>query len=151
MNARPLELASRLRPPPRGFEALFYVNLLLLVQFFALFGAPFVLLPGMAIEDLPQLDASAIDYQRASAVITLDPSGQIFNSSGPISVQQLGEWLKAKALEAPAVRAPGAASQPTLLIMGVATKSMQSLGPIVGAARTAGYQAVLAAEPVSPK
>ena len=45
MIARPLDLASRLRPPPHGTGALHYVNVGLLGLFFALFGSRFILAP----------------------------------------------------------------------------------------------------------
>ena len=46
MITRPLDLASKLRPEPRNFDWLFFVNAGLLVLFFVLFGSRFVLAPG---------------------------------------------------------------------------------------------------------
>ena len=45
MITRPLDLAAKLRPPPRSFDALFWVNVGVVVGFFALFGSRFVLAP----------------------------------------------------------------------------------------------------------
>ena len=47
MITRPLELSSRLRPEPRTFDWVFYVNGGLIVLFFSLFGSQFVLAPGL--------------------------------------------------------------------------------------------------------
>ena len=56
MIARPLDLASRLRPPPQGMGSLHYVNVGLLCLFFSLFGSRFVLAPGLGLDfQLPQL------------------------------------------------------------------------------------------------
>ena len=50
MLTRPLELASRLRPAPRGLAWPFLVNAGLLVLFFSLFGSRFVLAPGLGVD-----------------------------------------------------------------------------------------------------
>ncbi|HEY8931687.1 MAG TPA: hypothetical protein VIM44_00065, partial [Rariglobus sp.] len=50
MITRPLNLSARLRPPPRGFEFLFYVNGGLIALFFVLFGSRFVLSPGLGLD-----------------------------------------------------------------------------------------------------
>jgi hypothetical protein len=42
-----------MRPEPRNFDWLFYVNGAALVFFFALFGSPFVLAPGLSAEFPP--------------------------------------------------------------------------------------------------
>lgn len=50
MIVRPLDLASRLRPEPRDFDALFYVNAGMLALFFSLFGSRFVIAPGLELD-----------------------------------------------------------------------------------------------------
>lgn len=49
MITRPLDLASRLRPPPRGLDWLFVMNVALVALFFSLFGSRFVLAPGLGL------------------------------------------------------------------------------------------------------
>jgi len=50
MITRPLDLASKLRPPPRDFDFVFLVNGGLIVMFFMLFGSRFVLAPGLGVD-----------------------------------------------------------------------------------------------------
>ena len=59
MITHPLDLASRLRPPPRSFDALFLVNGGLIILFFFLFGSRFVLAPGLGVGfQLPEMAAA---------------------------------------------------------------------------------------------
>ena len=56
MITRPLDLASRLRPPPRNFDVFFYVNLGLMVLAFTVLGSRFVLAPGFGVDfQLPEM------------------------------------------------------------------------------------------------
>ena len=59
MITRPLDLSSRLRRPPSGYEFIFYVNAGLIVLLFVLFGSRFVLSPGLGLDFvLPVMPAS---------------------------------------------------------------------------------------------
>ena len=99
MIARPLDLASRLRPPPHGTGALHYVNVGLLGLFFSLFGSRFVLAPGMGVDfQLPQLPGAQSGAAQTTDVISVLRSGQIFTSDqGLVDLEQLKLWLKARA------------------------------------------------------
>ena len=59
MITRPLDLAAKLRPEPRRFDALFYVNVGVLALFFLVFGSRFVLAPGLGLDfKLPEMPAA---------------------------------------------------------------------------------------------
>ena len=90
MIARPLDLASRLRPPPHGTGALHYVNVGLLGLFFAVFGSRFVLAPGLGIDfQLPQLSGAQAGAVQTTHVISVLRSGQIFTDAGLVDMPQL--------------------------------------------------------------
>jgi len=99
MIARPLDLASRLRPPPHGTGALHYVNVGLLGLFFSLFGSRFVLAPGLGVDfQLPQLPGARADAaQTSNYIINVLRSGQVFTEDGLVDLGQLRGWLKARA------------------------------------------------------
>ena len=98
MITRPLDLASRLRPPPRGLDWIFFVNVGLLALFFSVFGSRFVLAPGLGLNfRLPGAAGPAVSARPASHVISVLDSGQVFTPDGLTSVPALGPWLKAQA------------------------------------------------------
>jgi biopolymer transport protein ExbD len=138
MIARPLDLASRLRPPPHGTGALHYVNVGLLGLFFVVFGSRFVLAPGLGVDfQLPQQPGAQAGAARASTVISVLRSGQIFTNAGLLDLGQLGAWLQARAAREP---------NPTLLIRASSEVSLAKLVEIEGVARAAGYSVLLGAE-----
>jgi len=49
MITRPLDLESRMSPPPRDFNAVAWVNVGLIVLFFSLLGSRFILAPGIVL------------------------------------------------------------------------------------------------------
>ncbi|HXQ80778.1 MAG TPA: biopolymer transporter ExbD [Opitutaceae bacterium] len=136
MIARPLDLASRLRPPPHGTGALHYVNVGLLGLFFSLFGSRFVLAPGLGVDfQLPQLPGARADAaQTSNYIINVLRSGQVFTEDGLVDLGQLRGWLKARA---------GRGSRPTLLIRASSGVTLSELVEIQGAAREAGFGRVL--------
>jgi biopolymer transport protein ExbD len=135
--ARPLDLASRLRPPPQGTGALHYVNVGLLGLFFLTFGSRFVLAPGLGVDfQLPELPG-ATGVAQATHVISVLRSGQIFTQEGLVDMGQLRDWLR-----------KGAArdTHPTLLIRASSEVSLSELVQIEGAARDAGFRVLIGAE-----
>jgi biopolymer transport protein ExbD len=138
MIARPLDLATRLRPPPHGTGALHYVNVGLLGLFFSLFGSRFVLAPGLGVDfQLPEMaGARAGAAQTTSYVINVLRSGQIFTEDGLVDMGQLREWLKVRA-------ARDIGSRPTLLIRADSGVPLSELVDIQGIARGAGFGRVL--------
>jgi biopolymer transport protein ExbD len=135
MIARPLDLASRLRPPPHGTGALHYLNVILLVVFFSILGSRFVLSPGLGVDfDMPSLDGARAGAGQTPYYINVLRSGQIFTDDGLVDMGQLHGWLKARA--ARDVR-------PTLLIRASSEVSLSELVEIEGAARAEGFGKVL--------
>ncbi len=135
MIARPLDLASRLRPPPHGTGALHFVNVGLVVFFFYLFGSRFVLAPGLGVDfQLPEMTGARQGAQPTNFVINVLRSGQIFTEDGLVDMGQLRAWLKVRA---------GRMSRPTLLIRASSGVTLSELVDIQGAAREAGFGRVL--------
>jgi biopolymer transport protein ExbD len=138
MIARPLDLASRLRPPPHGTGALHYVNVGLLGLFFTMFGSRFILAPGLGLDfQLPQLAGAQAGAAQATHVISVLRSGQIFSEEGLVDIGQLREWLKSRA---------GREARPTLLVRAISGVTLAELVEIEGVARDAGYRVLLGAE-----
>jgi hypothetical protein len=125
MIVRPLDLASQLRPEPRDFDTLFYVNVGLLVLFFTLFGSRFVLAPGLGLNfQVPQ--------------VSVLRTGQIFTDDGLFSMAQLQDWLQAQAKQY---------RRPSLLIRASSGAPVSSLTEISNLAFKAGFvRVVLGAE-----
>ena len=137
MITRPLDLASKLRPEPRTFDALFFVNAGLLVLFFQLFGSGFVLSPGLGVDfRLPEMPGT--ELIATTSTISIKNSGQIF-ADGLLNMEQLRGWLKAEARKT---------KHPSLLVRMSAGVPVSVQNDIVSAAREAGFGAniVLAAE-----
>ena len=127
MITRPLDLASKLRPEPRTFDALFYVNVGVLVLFFFVFGSRFVLAPGLGVE-LPEIHG-ALPGVVTTSTISVKNSGQIF-ADGLLSMAQLREWLKVEAKKQ---------KHPSLLVRMSAGVPVSVQNEIVTAARDAGF------------
>lgn len=135
MIARPLDLASRLRPPPHGMGSLHYLNVILLVVFFSIFGSRFILSPGLGVDfALPALEGARAGAVETTYYINVLRSGQIFTDDGLVDMGQLRDWLKARAAKEP---------HATLLIRASSEVSLSELVEIRGAATEAGFGSVL--------
>lgn len=144
MITRPLELASRLRPAPRNLDALFFVNIGLIVLGFDLLGSRFVLAPGLGIEfQLPVLPGARAAATQTTHRITVKPSGLIINNDGPVDKLRLNQWF---ADEAKKTR------RPSLLIIASRAVPGGDLVEIANAALAAGFEKVQVAaeEPSAP-
>ena len=129
MITRPLDLASKLRPEPRSFDAFFYVNVGALVLFFLVFGSRFVLAPGLGVDfKLPEMPG-ALPGALTTSTISVKNSGQIF-ADGLLSMAQLREWLKVEAKKN---------KHPSLLVRMSAGVPVSVENEIVSAAREAGF------------
>ena len=136
MITRPLDLASRLRPPPRGMEWLFLVNVALLALFFSLFGSRFVLAPGLGVDfHLPRVPGSTTSGRTTTHVISVINSGQIFTPDGLCSIADLGRWLRTEA---------GRIRSPRLLVRAGSEVPTSVLADVAAAAATAGFEMVWA-------
>ena len=145
MITRPLDLASKLRPEPRDFDFLFYVNVAVIGLFFTLFGSPFVLAPGLGVDfRMPKLAGALATAAPTQRVISVRPSGQIF-ADGLLNMPQLRVWLRIEAKKL---------KQASLLVRASAGVSLSQVTDIVSAAGEAGFVRVevgaeeSAAEPV---
>ena len=135
MITRPLELASRLRPEPRNFDSLFFVNVALLVFFFAYFGSPFVLAPGLSVDfRLPTATGANASAKAPTHVISVLATGQIFTSHGDQKIEDLPAFF---AEQAKTVR------EPILLVRGDALVPTSVMATISSAAKRAGFSEVL--------
>jgi biopolymer transport protein ExbD len=135
MITRPLDLASRLRPEPRNFDALFYVNVGLLVGFFFLFGSRFVLAPGLGVDfRLPTAAGVNANAKRPSHVIDVLATGQIFTSDGARKMEEMDAWF---------VEQARTTKEPLLLVRGDARVLTSVVAQISSAAKRAGFVDVL--------
>lgn len=137
MIARPLELASRLRPAPRNFDALFYVNVGLLALFFTLAGSAFVLGPGVGIDfQLPEVAGAAGNTEPFTHHVHVNDAGHIIAGDGPRDMAKLRVWLQ---LQAQTVK------RPSLRILADDGVALSIVLQIAGAAREAGFVSVQSA------
>lgn len=113
MITRPLDLASRLRPAPRGLDWLFFVNAGLIVLFFSLFGSQFVLAPGIGLEvpTIPGAIAGAIHTTHRVSVLGAD---LIYVDEGAMNSKQVVKWFEREAKKT---------RQPSLLMLVAANVS----------------------------
>ena len=149
MITRPLDLSSRLRPPPsRAFEFLFYVNGGLIVLFFGLFGSRFVLSPGLGVNfELPKTErASAMPGAVATdVVIAIKGADMAFVEGAKVNYSGLRRYLEERAQEAREQGRPGL----RLLVQADAALTTKDLTEVYDMARAAGFAAVqVAAEPI---
>lgn len=93
MITAPLNLEARLRKAPRNFDALFYVNLGVLLLMFSLFGSRFVMLPGVNVV-LPQLAHRNWTEQAGSLRVLIQHDGQIAFEGGFCSLEVFRERLR---------------------------------------------------------
>lgn len=98
MITHPLDLASKLRPPPRSFDVVFLVNGALIVVFFMIFGSRFVLAPGLGVDfRLPQMTGALEGAAPATVVISLRRSNMVLVEDGMLNYAQLRVWLQRRA------------------------------------------------------
>lgn len=131
MISRPLDLASRLQPPPRSGLALFFVNAAVLVVFFSVFGSRFVLAPGLGVDfQLPRVAGASTGAVRTSHVVTVVSAGQIFAGDGLRTPSQLRDWLVAQA---------ATTKEPSLLILANERVPVSVIADIAGLAAATGF------------
>ncbi|MEX2043950.1 MAG: hypothetical protein WD941_01270 [Opitutus sp.] len=143
MITRPLDLAGRLRPEPRSFDWLFFVNGGLIVLLFSLHGSQFVLGPGVGVDfRLPKVAGANAGARAATHYVRVVNDGQIFAGDGLRDMPQLKVWLSEQAKTA---------RRPSLQIQASQGVPMSIVTDIVSAAYQAGFTCHLAAaEPVAP-
>lgn len=143
MITRPLDLASKLRPEPRNFDWLFFVNAGLLVLFFSLFGSRFVLAPGLGVAfRLPVVAGANANARPPTHVITVLNAELMLTPAGVRRIDSLEEWLKEQAPGTPA---------PLLLVRGSVDLPISVYTTISSAAKTAGFEVLIAAGEASDR
>jgi biopolymer transport protein ExbD len=106
MITRPLELESRLSPPPRDVDFLAWTNVAVIVLFFGLLGSRFVLAPGLLMgsgSEGFQLPASTgLQYAgTASVVVSYRQDDVILFEGAIIKLPELRERLAIYAKQHP--------------------------------------------------
>ena len=141
MITRPLDLAGRLKPISRGWDALFYVNVGALAVFFFVFGSRFVLAPGLAVDfALPKAGQAATSALTTDVVIAVPAAGMAVVDGAVLDFNRLGLWLREQAgrrgqgKEAPRKR---------LLVQASASLPTRDLAEIYALAADAGFAGVL--------
>ena len=145
MITRPLDLASRLRPEPRSFDWLFYVNGGAIVLFFSLFGSRFVLAPGLGVNfRVPTMPGALAGAAPTTHRISVVRSDLVFvDDKGAITMAELRAWLRDAAKKA---------RQPSLLVLVGVGVPTTAFAEIASAAYGAGFVQVQmgAQEPTNP-
>ena len=136
MITRPLDLAARLRPPPRNFDWVFLVVGGLIVQFFYLvFGSRFVLAPGPRIE-LPNASAQIESAGAPSVVVSYRRNNVILFEGGMYSLAELRKHLAGYAKSHPGT---------VMLVRADRQVSVQDFFDLCDMAREVGFAGVQAA------
>jgi len=142
MITRPLNLSSRLRPPPRGFEFLFFVNGGLIVLFFVLFGSRFVLSPGLGLDfSVPSMPEAMTGAVSTDVVVAIKGADMAFVEGAKVNFTGLRQYLIERAHGRTAMR---------LLVQADAALTTRDLTAVYDMAREAGFASVqIAAEPAA--
>ncbi len=139
MITRPLDLAAKLRRPPRMMDSVFYANLVLLGLFFGLFGSRFVISPSVELgrEDfeLPTGVSPATTGASTTAVISVLGPDMVFTSDGRMTYGELERWL-------PLQVARGGEAESRLLVRADARVTARDLARLSDMAWSAGFSGV---------
>jgi biopolymer transport protein ExbD len=146
MITRPLDLESRMSPPPRDFNAVAWVNVGLIVLFFSLLGSRFVLATGVLIGvgepgviELPSVNPASASTTATSVVVSYRRDNVILFEGGMYSLAELR-----KHMEAYTKNNPGS----VMLVRADKQVSNQALADLFAMAGAVGFKNVLlAAEP----
>jgi biopolymer transport protein ExbD len=132
MITRPLDLESRLSPPPRDFAAVAWVNVSVIALFFSLLGSRFVLAPGMLVE-LPKMDPTSLSAVETSVVINYRRDDVILFGTGMYSLAELKVALAEYVRQHPETRGS------TLQVNADKQVSAQAFTDLGGIAAAAGF------------
>jgi biopolymer transport protein ExbD len=141
---RPLDLESRLSPPPRDFTAVAWVNVGMIVLFFTLLASRFVLAPGLLMGAgneafaLPTLGGLQ-NIRTASVVVSYRRDDVILFEGAIVTLPELRERLGAYARQHPGE---------VLLLIADNQVSVKALAELSAVATSLGFAYVhVAAEP----
>lgn len=146
MITRPLDLESRMSPPPRDFNAVAWVNVGLIVIFFTLLGSRFVLATGVLVGvgesgaiELPSVNPASASTAATSVVVSYRRDNVILFEGGMYSLAELRRHM-----EAYTRNNPGS----VMLVRADKQVSNQALADLFAMAGAVGFKNVLlAAEP----
>ncbi len=143
MIARPLDLASRLRLPPRSLDAYFYISAGLVILNFFVLGSRFVLAPGLGVDfRLPPVAGAKPADLPATHHISVSAAGLIFADEGNITIDRLGTWLRDEARKT---------RDPALLVRADARVSSLTVVNIAHVAKEAGFRVEFAVDEATPR
>lgn len=154
MITRPLDLESRMSPPPRDFNAVAWVNVGLIVLFFTLLGSRFVLATGVLVGvgetgaiELPSVNLASASTAATSVVVSYRRDNVILFEGGMYSLAELRRHMEAYTRDNPGS---------VMLVRADKQVSNQALADLFAMAGAVGFKNVLlAAEPTvsenSPK
>ncbi len=100
MITRPLDLESRMSPPPRDLNFVAWVNVGLIVLFFDLLGSRFVLAPGLLVE-LPVVEPASVALVPTSVVISYRRDNVILFDGGMYTLVELRGHMESYAKKYP--------------------------------------------------
>jgi biopolymer transport protein ExbD len=140
MITRPLDLSSRLRPAPHGYEFVFYLNAGLIALFFVLFGSRFVLSPGLGVDfSVPVMPAALEGAVSTDVVVSVKGANLAFVEGAKVDFAGLRSHLNERAKGVAGLR---------LLVQADASLTTRDLTEVYDMAREAGFASVqIAAEP----
>jgi biopolymer transport protein ExbD len=149
MITRPLDLVSRLSPPPRDFDFIAWTNVGVIVLFFALFGSEFVLAPGLpvgvggagAAVELPTMGTASASPGAASVVVSYRRDNVILFEGGMYSLVDLRRRMAEYT-----AKHPGA----ILLVRADRQVSVQAFLDLCEVAKSVGFANVLVAGESAP-
>lgn len=148
MITHPLELQSRLSPPPRDLDFFAWVNVAVIVLFFGLLGSRFVLAPGMSIGVggeqnlvLPEISGATESAGPASVVVSYRRDNVILFEGGMYTLPELR-----KHMESYARLHPGA----VMLVRADRQVSVQAFADLCKMAESVGFANVLLAAEQPP-
>ncbi|MBI2497008.1 MAG: hypothetical protein HYV75_03480 [Opitutae bacterium] len=151
MITRPLELESRMSPPPRDLDFVAWVNVGVIVLFFSLFGSGFVLAPGLPVGVgaqpdtvvLPSVGLASQGSESASVVVSYRSDNLILFEGGMYTLSELRRHLEGY------VKMHSGA---VLLVRADRQVTVQAFADLCEMARVVGFANVLlAAEPPPPQ
>lgn len=146
MITQPLELQSKLSPPPRNFDAFFWVNAGVVCLFFGLLGSRFVLAPGLLVgvgqgESFLPKASTAMHSAGATVVVSYRRDNMILFEGGIYEFSNFRPVLERYAKAHP---------RAAMLVRFDRQVSMQGFTELCDLARAAGFETVLlATEPTS--
>lgn len=150
MITRPLELESRLSPPPRDLNFVAWVNVGVIVLFFGLLGSRFVLAPGLLVgvggENFELPKTTEPQYSRTSSpVVSYRGDDVILFEGAIVKLPELEQRLTAYAKKHPGE---------VLLLVADRHVTLQAIDKLSALARSVGFayvQTATASERADPE